>query len=86
MQKGGNRIHALEGLVDQKFADQIDCFIRCTGPEYFVPALALDLRELEFRIGRVHAVDLICARRAQNFDDFDELINTRLAWEDRLSD
>ena len=52
---------------------------------YLVPGVGADEGEFELVIVRVHAVYLLSRGRAENFDDFHQLINTALAGEQRLS-
>jgi hypothetical protein len=52
---------------------------------YLLPWVALDLREFEFSIVGIHLLDLIPRWCAQYFDDFNQLIYARVAWENRLS-
>ena len=51
----------------------------------FVERVGLDLRELVFHVIWVHRPDLISCRRAQDLDDLDELVDSRLAREQRLA-
>lgn len=53
--------------------------------EHFRPGQGLDLRELELGVVAVHGHDFFSCRGAQNFDDFDKLINARFAGEKRMS-
>jgi hypothetical protein len=41
---------------------------------YFVPRMAFNLRELELLMRWVHLLNLLDRRRAQDFDDFHQLI------------
>ena len=53
---------------------------------HYLPRVRLDLRELELGVVRVHLLDLFSGRRAQDFDDLDELIDAGIAGEDRLTE
>lgn len=46
----------------------------------------LDLGEFVLHVIRVHCADLVASWSAQNFDDLDKLVDTRLAWEKRLTE
>lgn len=48
---------------------------------YLLPWVALDLWEFEFSVIWIHLFDLIPCWCTQYFDDFNQLINTRIAWE-----
>ena len=48
--------------------------------------MGLDLRELVFHVVRVHGLDLLPRRSAQDLDDLDELVNAALAREERLAE
>lgn len=47
--------------------------------------MTLDLGKFEFRVVRVHFLDLFACWRSEDFDDFYELVDTGVAREDRLS-
>ena len=47
--------------------------------------MRFDLRELVFHVVGVHRLDLFSGRRAKNFDDFHQLIDTTLAGEEWLA-
>lgn len=55
------------------------------GGTYLLPWMAFDLREFEFSIVGIHLFNLIPRRCAQYFDDFHQLINTRIARKDWLT-
>jgi len=46
----------------------------------------LDLGELVFHVVGVHGADLVASRSSQNLDDLDQLVNTRLTGEQRLTE
>ena len=48
--------------------------------------MGLDLREFVLHVVRVHGADLVARGRAEHFDDFHELVDTRLAGEERLAE
>ena len=48
--------------------------------------MGFDLWEAKFLVVRVHLSDLLARRRAQYFDDFDQLIDAALARKDRLTE
>lgn len=48
--------------------------------------MRLDLGELVLHVVRIHGADLVASGRAENLDDFYELINARLAREQRLAE
>lgn len=47
--------------------------------------MRLDLRELVLHVIRIHGTDLVPRRSSQDLDDLDQLINARLAGEQRLT-
>ena len=49
------------------------------------PGVCFDLWELELLVIRVHLTYLLARRRAQNFDNLDQLVNATVAREDRLT-
>ena len=51
-----------------------------------LPRKRLDLREVELVIFGVHGQDLRFVWRAEDFDDFDELVDSAVAGEDGLSE
>jgi hypothetical protein len=53
--------------------------------EDFIEGMRLNLRELVLHIVGVHCSNLFPSRCTQNFDDLDELVDTRLAREKRLA-
>ena len=48
--------------------------------------MGLDLREFVLHVVRVHGADLVARGRAEHFDNFHELVDTRLAGEERLAE
>lgn len=50
-----------------------------------VERMRLDLRKLVFHVIGVHGADLVSRGCAKNLDDLDELVDTRLTGEQRLS-
>ena len=53
--------------------------------EHFLPRQRLDLWETVLCVLWIHCKNLFTAGRAQNFYDFDELVNATLSRENRLS-
>lgn len=47
----------------------------------FVKGMRLDLGELVLHVIGVHSSYLIASRRAEDLDDFDQLIDAGLSWE-----
>ena len=54
-------------------------------PEHLLPWQRLDLREPVLGVLGIHSENLLSAGRAQDFDDFNELVNAALTREDRLA-
>ena len=54
--------------------------------ENLLPRQGLDLWEPVLGVLRVHGEDLLSARCAQDFDDFDELVDAALSREDGLAE
>ena len=52
---------------------------------YLVPGAGLDDGEAEFRVVGVHGLDLFLGGGAEDFDDFDELVDSVLARENGLA-
>ena len=50
-----------------------------------VPRMGFDLRELELRVVWIHQDDLLLGRRAEDFDNFDELVDATFAGEEGVS-
>jgi hypothetical protein len=53
---------------------------------YLTERMRLDLRELVLHVVGVHGADLVPGGRSQNLDNLYQLVNTRLAWEQWLSE
>ena len=53
---------------------------------YLVERVWSDLRELVFHVVWIHGADLFATRRAQDLDDFDQLVNARLSGEEGLTE
>lgn len=51
---------------------------------HLLPWMTLDLGELEFRVVRVHLLDLFPGGRAEHFDDLDQLVDAGVTGEDGL--
>lgn len=66
--------------------DQVDGFLGGARAEDLAPSLLSDGGELELRIAWVHAVDLVLSRCTEYLDNFNKLVNTRLSWEEGLTD
>lgn len=73
------------GSVFEQFCDEIDSIRRSTRSEYLREGVRFDLRELVLHIIRIHSFNLLSRRRAEYLDNLHELIDTRLSWEQRLS-
>lgn len=52
--------------------------------EYLAKRMRLDLWEFVLHIIRIHSTNLITCRRAEDFNDFHELVNSRLSREEWL--
>ena len=52
---------------------------------YLIKGMRLDLRELVLHVIWIHGADLLSRGRAQYLDDFHQLVNPRLAWEQWLA-
>lgn len=53
--------------------------------EDLVEGVRLDLRELVLHVVGVHGANLLSSRRAEDFDDLNQLVNTRFTREQRLT-
>lgn len=53
---------------------------------YFLPWMTLNLWKFEFRVIWIHFAYLFSCRCAQNFDDLNQLIDTRIAGENWLAE
>jgi hypothetical protein len=53
---------------------------------YLVEGVRLDLGELVFHVVGVHGADLIASRSSQDLDDLNQLVDTRLTREQRLTE
>lgn len=53
------------------------------GEEYSIEWMGFDLRELVFHVVGVHGPYLFFRGCSEDLDDFDELIDSRFAWEQR---
>jgi hypothetical protein len=73
-------------VVHEDLRDQVHGVGRRPRTEHLVPWVRFYLRKLKLRVVRVHTVDLLTGRCAKDFDDFDKLVNARLAREKRLSE
>ena len=71
------------GVLEQA-SNQVDGVGVCL-TEDLVERVGLDLRELVLHVVRVHSTNLLARRRSQDLDDLDELVNARLAREERLA-
>lgn len=52
---------------------------------YLIERMRLNLGKLMLHVVRVHGSDLFSGWSPENLDDLDELIDTRLSWEERLT-
>jgi len=57
---------------------------KCDGM-YPIEGMWFDLREFVFHVIRIHGSYLFFGRSSEDFDDFNELIDTRFSWEQRWS-
>lgn len=73
-------------LILQQLLNQFDGLGGRARTENLSPGLLTDGREFEFRVAWVHAMDLILGGCSKNFDNLNELIDTRFAGEERLTD
>lgn len=51
-----------------------------------IERMGLDLRKLVLHVVGIHGANLISSRRSEDFDDLDQLIDSRLSWEEWLSE
>ena len=70
--------------VLKKLADKINSRA-VSPPEDLGERVGLDLRETVFHVVRVHGANLFLGRRAEHFDDLNELVDTRIAGKQRLA-
>jgi hypothetical protein len=70
--------------VLQQPRHQVHCLWWHPLVEYLVLRVRLDLRKLELRVVRIHALDLFARRRPQHIDDLHQLIDSTLSGEQRL--
>jgi hypothetical protein len=70
--------------VLQQSGDEVDS-ISVGLSEDLVEGVRLDLRELVLHVVGVHGANLLPSRRAENFDDLNQLVNTRFTREQRLA-
>lgn len=81
---GVDSAQSLSRSVLEQFSYQVDG-IRIGLAEDLVEGMRLDLGELVLHIVRVHGPNLLSRRGTQHLDDFDQLVDTRLAGEERLA-
>ena len=84
MKQDLQRPWSLVRVIHENLRDHVDRVRRGSRSEDLVPGVRLDLREFEFGVVRVHAVDLLACGRPQHLDDFNQLVNSRFAREQRL--
>lgn len=75
---------SLGWCVLQKSRDQIDCIWRSL-PENLIKRMRLDLRKFVLHVVWIHGADLVARRSSKDFDDLDELVDTRFAWKKWLA-
>ena len=73
---------ALEWSVPQELGHQVNRLWRGTVAEHFCPGMGFDLGKFEVRVIWVHRMNLFTCRRADYFDNFNELVNVGLARKD----
>ena len=73
---------ALEWSVPQELGHQVNRLWRGTVAEHFCPGMGFDLGKFEVRVIWVHRMNLFTCRRADYFDNFNELVNVGLAGKD----
>ena len=76
----------LAGDIDQQRSYEVDRITRSLVLKEPWPGNCLDLRELELGVVGVHSEDLVSGRRAQHFDDLNQLVNCIVAREDRVAE
>jgi hypothetical protein len=76
----------LRGVAQQAGYEVDHVGIHAVRAEHLVPRACLDLRELELHVRAIHLLDLRPRRRAENFDNLDELVDAALSGEERLSE
>lgn len=76
---------SLFGVVDQEFGHEVDGFSWGSASEHFFPRQGSDLWESIFFVVWVHGKDVLSWRSSQNFDDFNQLVDSRVTRENRLS-
>mmetsp|Transcript_18308 Transcript_18308/g.51672 ORF Transcript_18308/g.51672 Transcript_18308/m.51672 type:complete len:278 (+) Transcript_18308:235-1068(+) len=69
---------ALLGRVGEEFGEDVQAFEPHRGAENLVQGVPFDLGELELRVVRVHAVDLLPRGGAQHLDDLHQLVHPAL--------
>lgn len=84
MEQNLQRARALIRVIDKNFRDHIDGVGRGPRAEHFVPWMCLDLREFEFTIIRIHAVNLFSGWCSKYLNNLNKLVDTRFSWEKRL--
>lgn len=70
-------------IVHKQSADESDCLRVSIRLENFVPRNRIDMWKPVFLIIWVHLQDLFFGRRSKYFDDFDDLVDSTVSWEDR---
>lgn len=64
----------------------LDNFASNHAATHFVKGMRLNLRELVLHVVGVHRPDLVARGRAEDFYDLDQLVNTRFAGEEGLTE
>jgi hypothetical protein len=85
VEKGFHWPQSLFRVVHKNFRHEVNDVRRGSASEYFNPRVCLDLRELEFSIVGIHGLDLLFGWGAEDFDNFDQLVNSALSGEDGLA-
>jgi len=78
-----NRGKSLSWSVLEETGNELDGII-VSFAENLVERMRLDLRKFVLHIVGIHGTNLVTSWGSQDFNDFDQLIDTRLSWEQRL--
>ena len=86
VEQGSQRLGSSVRVVVQKTGHEINRFSWCPVAEHLIPRQWLNLGEAILGVVRVHGQDLFAGRCTQNFDNFNELVNSAFSGEDWLSE
>ena len=75
----------LRWIVAEEACNEVDCLTGRAMSEDLLPGQGLDLGEAVLCIFGIHGQNLISCWCSEDFDDFNELIDAALPWEDRLA-